>query len=492
MKPSRLATAVVAALTLLLAALLSPSSALAQGPALEVAPSGGDDTAAIQQVIDRAAAQRTGVRLRPGARYTTTAELELKLGLTSFDGRGATIVAKLPDLGKPGNVFRFSTHSKGIKLTEVGIDLSGSVKETRGVLAAAVEDVEISKLRITGSRYRAIDVVANHGPVRRVHVHTNTVTGPQGTKSTEGSQAISVTSHTAVEDRFTGMPAAVYDRFRETGTVAAPKHEATQVRIEDNRIDGGYYGISLSGATGCQIFGNTSTNNVRNLSMQDRSSNNHVRNNDFNDSESSAVHLAYGSSNNIVEHNRITTSRAHGQGLLQAYQGSTGNTFRHNRVVASGQARPSWFMYVATGSHNTVFQGNTLIGKAGSAVAAAESIWDRRSAVSRGFNPNPHSYSGNRTTHPGTGKPVDFAGGSGDLRGVAFIGNTLATQGQPFYLGAEVTLGPEDTKPAVGNLIGVRISGNQLKGSGYTSPIVEHRGSLPKVGTASISYAEKQ
>lgn len=463
------------------------------GAALEVEPSGSDDTASLQQAINAAAAQGIGVRLKPGTKYITTEELLLPDGLTTFDGQGASIVAKLPARadGHAGNVFRLATHSSGTTLTNVGIDLSGSVQQTRGVLAASVTDVTISKLNIQSIRFRGIDVVANQGPVKHIRINNNTLRGPQGTEKTSGTQAISVTSH-AAPDRFSGSRAAAYDRFRETGEIASPVHEASHVHIDGNNIDGNYYGIALSGAANCRITGNSSTNNVRNLSIQDRSTHNRVRGNDFTESESSAIHLAYGSSSNIVEENRIKTGRAHGQGLLQAYQGSTGNVFRGNRVEVYGDGHPSWFLYVATGSHNTTFEGNALIGKANNAVAAAESIWDHRSAISEGLRPNPYSYSGNRTKHPGTDELVDFAGGHEDLKSVSFINNTFSTQGQPFYLGAEVTFGPFDEKPAIGNLTGIRISGNQLKGSGYTNPIVEHRGSLQKVGAANISFAERQ
>ncbi|MDO5094558.1 MAG: right-handed parallel beta-helix repeat-containing protein [Propionibacteriaceae bacterium] len=462
--------------------------------ALEVEPSGSDDTASLQQAINDAAAQGIGVRLKARAQYVTTEELLLPDGLTTFDGQGASIIAKLPARadGHAGNVFRFATHSSGTTLTNVGIDLSDSAQQTRGVLAATVTNITISKLNIQGIQFRGIDVVANQGPVTGIRINGNTVKGPLGTKEASGTQGISVTSH-AAPDRFSGTRSAAYDRFRETGEIASPVHEASDVHIVNNTIDGNYYGIALSGATDCQITGNSSTNNVRNLSMQDKSTNNHVRDNDFTESESSAIHLAYGASSNIVEENRIRTGRAHGQGLLQAYQGSIDNTFRGNRVEVYGEGHPSWFLYVATSSHNTTFEGNTLIGKANNAVAAAESIWDHRSAISEGLNPNPYSYSGERTKHPGyDDRLVDFAGGHEDLKNISFINNTFNTQGQPFYLGADVTYGPSDDNPAVGNLTGVRISGNQLEGSGYPNPIVEHRGSLANVGKADISFTEKQ
>lgn len=463
------------------------------GPALEVAPSGGDDTASLQRTIDEAAAQGIGVRLNAGASYTTTAELELKKGLTAFDGRNATIMAKLPTPvnGHPGNVFRFTTHSSRTILTRVRIDLTGSVDQTRGVLAATVTDVTISHLDIRGIRFRGIDVVANQGPVQNLDIHHNVLNAPLGTEDTPGIVPLGV-STPSVADRFSGPSSAAYDRFRETGRIAEPQHTLTRVKVRNNHIDGGYYGIALHGATHCTITGNTATNNVRNLSMQDRSDHNTVSGNTFSESLSSSIHLAYGSSHNTVVKNSIRTGRAVGQGLLQAYQGSTGNTFLENNVEVHGGGRPSWFLYVGTGSHDTTFEKNTLTGAAGSAVAAAESIWDHRSATAQGTHPNPHSYTGSRTTHPGDGRFVDFAGGYEDLRGVAFLGNILHTQGVPFYLGAEVTFGPNDTQPAVGNLTGVRIAGNQLRGSGYDSPIVEHRGTLPDVGTAQISYTEKQ
>lgn len=471
------------------AATAAPPTDTDHGAAVEVAPSGGDDTSLLQQRINEAAAQGIGVRLRPGARYLTSRELVLPPGLKAFDGEGALVEAHVgvPKGSDAANVFRFKAQSKGIILTEVRIDLKGSAARTRAVLAPWVSDTTISHLTITNLKFRGIDVVADDGPVDKVSIHDNVVHGAAGWDETEGVVGIAVTSHPE-PDPFTGYPAPAYMRFRETGTVLPPRNKTSRITIVDNKVDTTYYGISLSGATDCLIARNVTTTNVRNLSIQDGSSRNRVRSNDFHDSTSAAIHVAYGSSDNLVEHNRIRTGRGKGgEALLQAYHNSTGNVFKKNRVEAHGSRVPRWFLYVATGSHNTVFHDNTLIGKASHAVAAAESIWDQRSATSAGLNPNPYSYSGRPTIHQGTGKEVLFAGGHGDLRGITFTENTFATEGQPFYLGAEVTYGPADKAPAVGNIVDIHISGNKLRSPGPT-PIIEHRGQLDGVGQASISH----
>lgn len=147
--------------------------------------------------------------------------------------------------------------------------------------------------------------------------------------------------------------------------------------ITGNDITGGYYAIELSGVHGGHITYNWMKLNTRGLSMQNSSVSNQVRYNNVIDNISAAIHCAYGATGNIIEFNNIESSRAEGEGLLQAYVGSTGNIFRGNRVSCNieGDTRPKYMLYCAVDSGSNVFEANYLNGSAKNALIGVESDW---------------------------------------------------------------------------------------------------------------------
>lgn len=476
-----------------------------------------DATVELQKIIDAAAANNTGVRLDPSRTYTVTSELVLKKKLKFFDGGGATIKAALPKGDKEGNVFRFETGASNMKLTNVVIDLKESTEkgaDVRGVLGSAISDVEISNLTILNIKLRGIDIVARDGAVARVNILNNrTVTEQMNDPkrwdepAPEGQQAISVTSGitgvtTGEQDEYGKRgKSAAYDRFVEDGKIAETNPTSTCVTIAGNNITGGYYGIEFSGVSNSKIKDNFSTQNTRNLSMQNRSDNNEVTGNYFGNSLSASIHLAYGSSGNTISGNKVITTRSHGEGLLQAYQGSQNNKFENNVIEAKEATgvqdppHPNWMFYVGPASDNNVFQGNILSGKAKMAVVAVESIWDKDSTASGdGKTLSKHSYAGRDITDP-NGNEVTYAGGQGNLTGVKFVDNVILPTGTPFYVGAEVSKGFHKTDHFIGNITGLNISGNHLAGTGYSeypNGLAEHKGSLPGIESASINYESKE
>ena len=95
-------------------------------------------------------------------------------------------------------------------------------------------------------------------------------------------------------------------------------------------MSGTYYGVAFSTVSDSEISGNHLHHNTRNISLQDRSNHNTVRDNILTDAQSSAIHIAYASSDNHIENNHIMTTRAGGQAILQAYQGSKNNHYHNN------------------------------------------------------------------------------------------------------------------------------------------------------------------
>lgn len=164
--------------------------------------------------------------------------------------------------------------------------------------------------------------------------------------------------------------------WKATFTAADATYKGVNNIVVGNRILGGYYGISLSAARFNTVVGNMLSFNVRNISVQNNCISNNISNNVLQDSISSAVHLAYGSSSNTISGNQIYTTLANGQGLLQAYVGSTSNKFVGNQVVVAGASTPKWHIYCGVHSSLNEFSGNTLRGAASKAYIAVESAWD--------------------------------------------------------------------------------------------------------------------
>lgn len=169
--------------------------------------------------------------------------------------------------------------------------------------------------------------------------------------------------------------AGAAEYWKATFTAADSLYHGANNTVANNTVIGGYYGISLSAARFNTVFGNSVTLNTRNISVQNNCIGNTISNNTLRDSLSSAVHLAYGSVGNLIVGNNIRTTRAIGQGLLQAYVGSSNNTFRNNKVVAISSA-PQWHIYCAVHSDECVFSDNDLSGVASKAYIAVESAWN--------------------------------------------------------------------------------------------------------------------
>lgn len=74
-------------------------------------------TTQLQNLINKAVQEDTGVKLDPSRTYTINHELVLTKGLKFFDGAGATIKAAIPKGDNPGNVFRFEKDASNMKLT---------------------------------------------------------------------------------------------------------------------------------------------------------------------------------------------------------------------------------------------------------------------------------------------------------------------------------------------------------------------------------------
>lgn len=184
-------------------------------------------------------------------------------------------------------------------------------------------------------------------------------------------------------------PLAHYKTHLNAGTLTHP----VEAVIEDCTFEGGYYGLSGEGMTRSLISRNRFNGQMRAISLQNCSSGNTVVWNDIKDNLSAAIHMAYGSSFNTVFWNKVRSVRAHGEGLIQAYVGSSGNLVWANELEVTNLAQDTCKFYLYSGPDSSYnrFQANTLKGTCSRAYMGHEEFWDPATApkTSMAFNTPP-------------------------------------------------------------------------------------------------------
>lgn len=448
----------------------------------------------LKAMLNKAGQEKTGVDLTAGRTYVVPETLNVPEGVRYIRGHGAHLDVRTKGTSSTlASAFELAKETSGIELSDFTLNMKNS-SFSSGISGDHISNVTVRNVTMNDVNFRGVSILADHGDVSNVTVDRSTITMAN---ENDGVVPIFVSTN-RVKDDYTGKGAEVWERYVATGKTADPMFKNTDIKITDNTIDGGYYGIEFSGVTSSHITGNTIRNNTRNISMQDRSSNNTVENNQLRDSISSSVHIAYGSEHNDVKGNNIVTRRAYGQGILQAYQGSKNNTFSGNSVTTRDK-HPSWLLYVGPDSGGTTFTGNTVDGTANRAFVGVESVWDGDSSLSHlnDAKDNPHSYMVQGESKKPSGETVRYAGGNGPLENITITGNTFTPRNKTLpvvYVGAEVSKAQNGRQEVRGDIKGINVSGNTVKGvkgNDYSELLVTHEGSLDKLGPATISFTDK-
>ena len=448
----------------------------------------------LKAMLNKAGQEKTGVDLTAGRTYVVPETLNVPEGVRYIRGHGAHLDVRTKGTSSTlASAFELAKETSGIELSDFTLNMKNS-SFSSGISGDHISNVTVRNVTMNDVNFRGVSILADHGDVSNVTVARSTITLAN---ENDGVVPLFVSTN-RVKDDYSGKGAEVWERYVATGKTADPMFKNTDIKITDNTIDGGYYGIEFSGVTSSHITGNTIRNNTRNISMQDRSSNNTVENNQLRDSISSSVHIAYGSEHNDVKGNNIVTRRAYGQGILQAYQGSKNNTFSGNSVTTRDK-HPSWLLYVGPDSGGTTFTGNTVDGTANRAFVGVESVWDGDSSLSHlnDAKDNPHSYMVQGESKKPSGETVRYAGGNGPLENITITGNTFTPRNKTLpvvYVGAEVSKAQNGRQEVRGDIKGINVSGNTVKGvkgNDYSELLVTHEGSLDKLGPATISFTDK-
>ena len=428
-------------------------------PAVAFHDGGADLAPALNAAAQAAKTLQLGIELPAQREYQLGSQIVLENGVPYLHGNGSTLAVqnsvneaalKLPNGASQGEI-------SGLTLN------MNAAPGVHGILGYDLHDYRIHDNHILhlgqhpGHPGYGITVYSGSGHTENITVEHNHISANPGNGAHAHADApVGIAFNGAQQPgnpQWRDAKAPVWRQYVEDGTVAEadPSRTIKHITVRGNQVSGTYYGVAFSTVSDSEISGNHLHHNTRNISLQDRSNHNTVRDNILTDAHSSAIHIAYASSDNHIENNHIMTTRAGGQAILQAYQGSKNNHYHNNHIDVAHDATTN-FMYTATDSSGTTYRDNIASGRVSRASIGAESIWDKagagdeKSAYGNNMQ-DPNLYDGD----------ITHGGGHGALTGLTISGNILAPEptfaGAPItYLGADSSHGLHGDKTLHGDL----------------------------------------
>ena len=428
-------------------------------PAVAFHNGGADLAPALNAAAQAAKTLQLGIELPAQREYQLGSQIVLENGVPYLHGNGSTLAVqnsvneaalKLPNGASQGEI-------SGLTLN------MNAAPGVHGILGYDLHDYRIHDNHILHLGQRpghpgyGITVYSGSGHTENITVENNHISAkPSNGAHAHADAPVGIAFNGAQQPgnpQWRDAKAPVWRQYVEDGTVAEadPSRTIKHITVRGNQVSGTYYSVAFSTVSDSEISGNHLHHNTRNISLQDRSNHNTVRDNILTDAHSSAIHIAYASSDNHIENNHIMTTRAGGQAILQAYQGSKNNHYHNNHIDVAHDATTN-FMYTATDSSGTTYRDNIASGRVSRASIGAESIWDKagagdeKSAYGNNMQ-DPNLYDGD----------ITHGGGHGALTGLTIIGNILAPEptfaGAPItYLGADSSHGLHGDKTLHGDL----------------------------------------
>jgi len=344
-----------------------------------------DDSDAINEALKVAAKEKKAVQFGDG-----TCLLKKKLIVTNgvtqiFGGKLKFINPKDNGIYLYGQVHKQQENVKDLRIHHMDIEIKG-ITYSAAIIGYNVSRVSIDHNKIENKNGVSYILLYTHKNGMEDAVD-NSITY-NTIKSSNHSRGISIyiassldyvyppEEYTDPTDGKTKKWARATWLWVKDKTYAKPYYATLRTTISHNKIEGGYYGIGLTGASESTIEENEVLNNTRNISIQHGSNKNKIINNKLRNSTSSSIHLAYGSSENTIINNDILTSVAKGEGLLQAYVGSKHNLFEGNTVESTGETGARWMLYFAIHADGNKVINNKFIGTYHRACIAVEPAWD--------------------------------------------------------------------------------------------------------------------
>jgi len=329
-----------------------------------------DDTAAINAALVEAAKSKKALKFDKKGTCLVSNKLVVTNGITQIFGGKIKFTGKITGIRLEGVVHGLAENVKDLRIHHMNIETNGY-----GILGYNNSRVKIHNNVIRNKKsvcsiYLFAHNLGAEDAVDNV-ISYNKISGQKNWGG--GVYIISGLDYKYPSDANFGAATVLW--FKEK-TNASLTYAVRNTTITHNTIDGSYYGMYLSGAQNTLVSENTTINNTVSFTLSNGSNNNRIINNTLKEMVSSAVNLAYGSSDNLIRGNNISSSVATGEGLLQAYVGAKRNLFEKNAVESTGIYGPKWMLYLAVHADGNNVRNNIFTGSYGRACIAIEPAWD--------------------------------------------------------------------------------------------------------------------
>ena len=341
---------------------------------------GRDRHREIQRAMDSAADLGIALRWLDERPVKVAGPLLARAGLASLEGGHLVLEENGEGVGGILVVRAATEARQPLAIRDMTFDMSDS--------RIGIHAVDASDLRIENNRFEGLGSKRPTGSIAvrllvgpdsptgfaDCDVIANTIHCIDGTSSTTNNMGI-LAGHVGSA----GLDAhEACARYRDGLFPESRPPNASRLRIRGNTIRGGYYGIGLYRVSDSIVEGNRVSTTVRGISAQQNCMRNVIARNRCVDTESSGIHLAFGSSDNRILDNHVESSRADGQALLQSYVGTRRNAFVGNFAATRNPAPDrdaQYLIYAAVDCEGSSFVANVLEGTPSRAVMAIESDW---------------------------------------------------------------------------------------------------------------------
>ena len=326
-----------------------------------------DDTLKIQEAIDYCANNRL-ILVFPFGTYNVST-LTLKTGIVGLQSYGAVIKAN----AKSGEGVIASTLSSKVSdyfVDGFSIDCNGLGR--RGFFGNG------NRIRITNNNIYGLNNSTNSEQGIRFFKSSSYNTVKDNT-ITLGMDVPFGTFPSLAGIHFSGTPSSLYAGLDIGDNIIQGTDLCTHNLISGNVVEGGTHGIHLIASNNNIISDNLMKNQThRNIILSPLASYNKVDNNQCSEFGSAGIHIAYGSSNNMISGNNLYSSGAlmiassGGEGAIQSYVHSKNNTIIGNNIYAK---TTKYGIYSAIHCNGLVVKGNVVEGGLRASIAI-ESDWN--------------------------------------------------------------------------------------------------------------------
>jgi parallel beta-helix repeat protein len=333
-----------------------------------------NDTTALQNAATAAGAINGHVVISAGS-YKIS-QITIPNGVRGLIGRGGTIVldgslnagiilqSQLSNISINGLIIDANLNSVNNSVPIWGFNVSGAKIINNRIVNCHMGYGILLRNYIAGGAFGGGNIVSN-----------NFVQGDfSSNPNVQNWFGIGVDAEPYYTTPYSDAPTQWKNLFTGPGGGASGTQMQSGNVISNNRVIGGYYGLKVDSLAYSTVSGNTLSNNVRGISLQNNATGNVISGNSISSNESAGIHLAYGSSDNLITGNQVITSIGAGEALIQAYVGCQRNTIVNNYVESTGTGN-QYGIYVAVhASYNTI-KNNTIRGTYTKASLGVESAW---------------------------------------------------------------------------------------------------------------------